>query len=99
MPKAENTWKDITSYSCGERANNKEPITLKLSGELFQIILTRRHGCEGWFVRCQILDLEFSELGDVPLEEAKKLAISRVLSRFEVLEKDFLKLKSRNGHD
>lgn len=72
-------WKDVTSYSQGTR--ERIPRSFELRAGVIRVVVTRLHGCDGWYLRCDQLGFGMHQLPD-DLEEAKAKAIRA--ARFEL---------------
>jgi len=70
-------WRDISSYSQGDKVRTPHSFEARAGG--VRIVVTRRHGCDGWFLNC---DPWFSlhEMGEMSADEAKRVGTNLVRS-------------------
>ncbi len=63
-------WKDITTYSQGDK--ERIPRSWQMDIGMFRLIVTRKHGLEGWFMDVHGIisfrRLESEEISDAKLE-------------------------------
>ena len=64
-------WKDITSFSQGDK--ERVPRTFEARVDAIRLVVTRRHGLNGWFMVCEPWHA-LLPLGDITADEAKKAA-------------------------
>jgi hypothetical protein len=72
-------WTDITSYARGE--TNAEPCSWLLKNGGLRIVVTRRHGLEGWYLNCEPF-FNYETMRNSDIMAAKDEAIVKCLSRF-----------------
>jgi len=68
-------WADISSYSQGDK--DRVPHTFEARAAAVRIIVTRRHGLSGWFLRCEPWH-DLKSLGECTASEAKEAALEQV---------------------
>lgn len=65
-------WHDLSSWSRGDV--DRTPKTWQVRVGLFRLIVTRRHGLEGWFI--EFADqFNYRKLNNIEIEKAKEEAI------------------------
>jgi hypothetical protein len=67
-------WKDITSYSRGEA---RIPCSFEMRVGELRLVVTRRHGCEGWYADLGGALWDYRSLRSVDIEDAKNEAIAK----------------------
>lgn len=73
-------WKNETSYSRDDV--NREPRTWAMNVGAIKIIVTRRHGLDGWWLMCEPF-YHLKSLGDAPEQDAKTAALKLVEQRID----------------
>jgi len=84
-------WKDITSYTHGERSKGVTPRTWEAAHGRLRVIVTRQLRLPGWYLRCDEIRLGTSmpvDLGDIDIEDAKREALRIVRQRVNALACD-----------
>ena len=79
-------WADVSSYSRGERGV-VEPSSWELNTGPLRVVVTRRHGLDGWFAICYALNMSHVPLaaGDSDTFAAKAEAIKVIRERLTML--------------
>lgn len=84
-------WKDATSYHQGEDRTKVQPRTLDLQpsywckGHEERIYITRLNGAPGWYLTARSFGFIDATLGDVPVEEAQRRALSHIYRKAQTL--------------
>lgn len=84
-------WRDITSYS--QRDQQRIPQSWELDCGRIRLVVTRRHGLEGWYVSADGF-FSYSALGSADIEHAKVEAMERLKGELTIALDS---LESSNG--
>ncbi len=89
-------WKDTTSYSQGERGK-AEPRTWSIETSGLRIVVTRRHGCEGWWGSCYAMGVEQHQLDEADIASAQEEFIDYLHGRASNWTKKLTSIAAKRG--